>query len=180
MYGLVNKAVEDLVCSKFGQDAWDEIKQKAGVDEELFISMDAYPDDITYNLVGAASEVLGLTPAQVLEAFGEYWVVHTAQEGYGDLLKLGGDSLPTFLQNLNTLHSHVSVVFPHLKPPSFECTDVSDTSLRLHYHSSRAGLAPMVIGLVKGLGTMFATEVTISQTCSREEGAPHDEFLVRY
>ena len=56
MYGLVNKAIEDLVVSNFGEDKWEAIKAKAGVDVEVFVSNEAYPDDITYNLVGAASE----------------------------------------------------------------------------------------------------------------------------
>ena len=79
MYGLVNKAVVDLVVNKFGEDTWVAIKKKAGVDHDLFVSMDAYPDDITYRLVGAASEVLGIPPAAVLEAFGEWWVLYTGR-----------------------------------------------------------------------------------------------------
>ena len=78
MYGLVNKAVVDLVVSKFGQDTWDAIKKKAEVDIDVFVSMEGYPDDITYRLVGAASEILKIPPEAVLEAFGEYWVLYTA------------------------------------------------------------------------------------------------------
>ena len=32
MYGLVNRAVEDLVCTNFGEETWEKIKEKAGVD----------------------------------------------------------------------------------------------------------------------------------------------------
>ena len=32
MYGLVNKAVEDLVVTNFGEDKWEAIKLQAGVD----------------------------------------------------------------------------------------------------------------------------------------------------
>ena len=59
MYGLVNKAVEELVVSNFGEDKWELIKSKAGVDVDVFISNESYPDSMTYDLVGAASEVLG-------------------------------------------------------------------------------------------------------------------------
>lgn len=55
MYGLVNKAIEDMVCKGFGEDVWETIKQKAGIDIEGFISMEAYPDDVTHRLVRAAS-----------------------------------------------------------------------------------------------------------------------------
>ncbi len=46
------------------------IKEKSGLDVEMFISNEGYPDDITYKLVGAASEVLGLPAEKILQAFG--------------------------------------------------------------------------------------------------------------
>lgn len=180
MYGLVNKAIEDMVCNHFGEETWQAIKQQAAIDVDTFISMEGYPDDITHRLVKAASQILGLSPAEIMQAFGEYWVQYTAQEGYGEMMEMSGDNLPEFLQNLDNLHARVGVSFPQLKPPSFECADVEEDTLNLHYRSTREGLAPMVIGLVKGLGTRFDTEVEITQTESREEGEDHDTFLVKY
>ena len=55
MYGMVNKAIADLVCSGFGEDKWEEIKAKAAIDIDFFISNESYPDEITYKLVGSAS-----------------------------------------------------------------------------------------------------------------------------
>ena len=180
MYGLVNKAIEDLVCSRFSEEAWEAIKLKAGVDVDAFISMDSYPDCTTYRLVSAAAEVLKLSQAAVLEAFGQYWVLYTAKEGYEELLKMSGKTLEEFILNLNNLHARVGLSFPDLKPPSFWCSDVREGSMHLHYKSTRNGLAPMVIGLLKGLGTMFETEVDVTQTCSREQGADHDVFLISH
>ena len=180
MYGLVNRAVQDLICERFGAGAWERIKQRAGVDVDVFISMDGYPDEVTYKLVGAASEELGTPAAQLLEAFGEYWTLYTAREGYGELLRMGGDSFRAFLENLHDLHTHIALSFPHLQPPSFWLTDLTDDSARLHYQSQRTGLAPMVVGLVKGLGRMFDTPVVVEHVRRREDGADHDEFVIRY
>ncbi|WP_427160524.1 heme NO-binding domain-containing protein [Aliinostoc sp. HNIBRCY26] len=180
MYGLVNKAIQDMVCSRFGEDIWRTIKQKAEVDVDVFISMEGYPDDITHRLVKAASVVLNLSPSEIMQAFGEFWVQYTSEEGYGEMMDMSGDTLPEFLENLDNLHARVGVSFPKLQPPSFECSDVEEDILKLHYRSDREGLAPMVLGLVKGLGTRFDTEVEITQTQSRDNGAEHDEFLVKY
>ncbi len=180
MYGLVNKAIEDMVCNNFGEDTWETIKQKADVDIDVFLSMDAYPDDVTHRLVRAATEVLGMSAAEILQAFGEYWVLYTAKEGYGEMLEMAGDNLPDFLQNLDNLHARVGLSFSQLKPPSFQCTHIHEDSLHLHYHSSRQGLAPMVIGLVKGLGKKFQTEIDITQTSSRGAGADRDEFSIDF
>lgn len=180
MYGLVNKAIEEMVCSHFGEETWETIRQNADVEVDAFISMDAYPDDLTHRLVKAASKVLGLSPAEILSAFGEYWVLYTATEGYGELMAMAGDNLPDFLHNLDNLHARVGLSFPQLKPPSFACNHQSPNALHLHYHSSREGLAPMVMGLVKGLGARFNQDLEITQIQDRQQGADHDEFSIQY
>ena len=96
------------------------------------------------------------------------------------MLKLAGDSFSEFLQNLDNLHARLGLSFPKLKPPAFHCTEVTDKSLRLHYRSEREGLAPMVIGLLNGLGKMFDTEVSVSLDKARTNGHTHDEFLVHF
>ncbi|WP_414551775.1 heme NO-binding domain-containing protein [Anabaena sp. CCY 0017] len=180
MYGLVNKGIQNMVCSRFGEEIWRKIKQKAEVETDFFLSMEGYPDDITHRLIKAASVVLDLSPSEIMAAFGEFWVEYASQEGYGEMMDMTGDTLPEFLENLDNLHTRIGISFPKLQPPSFECTDVEEDSLSLHYHSHREGLAPMVFGLVKGLGNRFDIEVEITQTHSKNDGAEHDEFLVKH
>ncbi|HUG84324.1 MAG TPA: hypothetical protein VMM13_07150, partial [Euzebya sp.] len=40
------------------------------------------------------------------------------------------------------------------------------------------GLAPMVTGLLKGLGELFEADITVTPTLSKTSGADHDEFVV--
>jgi hypothetical protein len=180
MYGLVNKAIEDMVRTHHGDEAWERIRARAGLGAEAFVSMQGYPDAVSYDLVGAASELLGQPADALLEAFGVHWTLYTAQQGYGELFRMGGASFKEFMLNLHALHTRVAVSFPHLDPPSFWCTEVGETSLRLHYQSKRHGLAPMVVGLVKGLGLMFHTAVSITPVHTRADGADHDEFMVTF
>jgi len=180
MYGLVNQALEDFVKQGFGDAAWNRIRDGAGINLDMFVSMDSYPDDITYKLVGAATEVLGLEAPQILEAFGEHWVLYTAQAGYGDMLAMFGSDLRTFLLHLDNLHSHVAMTFPDLRPPSFEVEEVEGGGgLLLHYRSTRAGLAPMVVGLLKGLGKRFSQEIKVRQM-ARGGSDDHDVFRIDY
>ena len=67
MYGLINKAIEDLVLTEFGEEPWEKIKIKANVQVETFLAMESYPDEITYNLVGAAAQVLNLPAETILK-----------------------------------------------------------------------------------------------------------------
>ena len=95
-------------------------------------------------------------------------------------MEMAGSSLPEFLHNLDDLHARVSVNFPQLVPPSFDTEELEEGGMELHYHSSRQGLAPLVIGLVEGLGDRFDTPVEVEQLVCRSEGADHDVFSVRY
>lgn len=177
MYGLVNRAVEGLVTEKFGVDAWQRICARAGLDDPQFVAMEAYDDAVTYGLVGAAAAELGLEPAAVLEAFGDYWTTYTIEEGYGDLLTMMGSSLDEFLDNLDSMHARIAGTMPKLMPPSFEREAKDDGSSILHYRSEREGLAPMVLGLLKGLARRFSVTITVEQLESDTPG--HARFLVR-
>lgn len=179
MYGLVNAAIQELVCSQFGVDKWEAIKAKAGVEVDQFSRMQPYPEDMTYQLVGAASAVLGLPPDDVLKAFGEYWVLYTGQVGYGHMFQIAGSSLRDFLYNLDNLHTRVGQNFTQLRPPSFVCEDLADHAIRLHYYTERSGLCPMVVGLLSGLGKRFKVDVQIEHPACVRSGAEHCEFVLK-
>lgn len=180
MYGMVNRALESMVCKHYGEATWEAIKQAAGVDIEIFVNNQSYNDDITYQLVEAASKVMNLPPATILESFGVHWVLHTAAEGYGELLRAAGRTLPEFMENLPNFHNRVAMIYPDIRPPHFRCTDMTPTSLRLHYISHRSGLESFVVGLMDGLGQMFDTPVTVELVESRANGAAHEVFLITY
>jgi len=180
MYGMVNKAIRDLISTRHGEAVWELVRTKAELEEEVFISTVSYPDAVTYRLVKEASEVLQISPDNLLMEFGRWWILETARKGYGHLMEAGGRSLGEFLVNLPNFHTRIVMIFPELKPPEFECTDVSANALRLHYRSERPGLAPFVVGLLQGLGEMFQTELEVIQEAAVEAGAEHDVFKVSW
>lgn len=177
MYGLVNRAIEGLVKEKFGADAWERICLRAELSNPQFVAMEAYDDAITYGLVAAAAAELSLEPAVVLESFGEYWTTYTIDEGYGDLLSMMGSTLDEFLDNLDCMHARIAGTMPSLMPPSFEREANEDGSSLLHYRSERPGLAPMVLGLLKGLARRFSVGISIEQIEGTTPG--HVQFLIR-
>ena len=56
MYGIVNKAIQDLVIHHFGMEKWEAIKTRSGVDIDYFLSNEPYDDAITYQLAILQSE----------------------------------------------------------------------------------------------------------------------------
>lgn len=178
MYGLVNRAIEQLVVSLKGEEAWHRVCQAAQWSDEGFVAMQTYDDAVTYRLVGAVSQELALSPEQVLKAFGEYWILYTADEGYGDMLAMCGDDLRSFLHGMNHMHARIEVTMPNIRPPHFRVEDRSETDIELIYESDRDGLAPMVEGLITGLAKRFNQDIEIRQTGWRTPELPQDRFHV--
>lgn len=180
MYGMVNRAIEEMIISESGPAAWESVKAAAGVEEDIFISSDGYPDEVTYALVAAAATEMDVPMPDFLRRFGIFWVTQTARTHYADLLASGGSSVHDFLVNLPHFHQRISLLFPHLDPPEFRCEQVAERSVRIHYYSRRPGLTHFVEGLILGLGSYFRTPVTVSIAAQKSSGADHDEFLVNW
>lgn len=180
MYGIVNKAIEELICEHFGTDKWEEVKQHSGVNIDFFMSNDPYDDDITYKLATSASHVLNLSIDSVLNAFGEYWVLNTGKRKYGMLMESGGHNLQAFIHNLPAFHNRISLIYPKLAPPEFKIVTLSDTKLEVHYFSHRPGLQEFMRGLLSGLGKFFNENISIDLIQSRNNGFDHDVFEVSW
>jgi hypothetical protein len=180
MYGIVNKAIEELVTENFGIDKWEAIKERSGIDIDMFISNEPYDDDITFKLVGAVSEEMKISVSDVLRAFGEWWIMRTGKEKYGYLMESGGNNLKDFLVNLPLFHNRVMMIYPKLTPPEFKISDVVDNGLNVHYFSKRVGLQDFVHGLLTGLGKFYGCPVNLELLTLREEGSDHEIFRVTW
>lgn len=176
MYGLVNLAIKSLIEKDHGAEVWSEIASRAGC-PGTFGGMTSYPDEVTYRLVAEASERLQAPAEALLRAFGRYWVLYTAKEGYGDLLDRSGRNLEDFLVHLDDMHARVAFSMPELQPPSFEVERCADDVLCVRYYSDRPGLAPMVVGLLEGLIERFGERRVVEHVPESEE--PGEIFLVK-
>lgn len=179
MDGLVNKALAAVIRDRIGEPAFVAMTRAAGLDADAFVGGEASDDAITFRLVAAGAERLGVTESTLLELLGEHFVAFAIGEGYGGFLTTAGRTLRDVLLNLDRMHEKISLHHPHLRQPTFWCTDVTPAGLVLHYASTRTGLSPLVMGIVRGLARMHHTRVEIEHRRRRADGAPHDEFRVR-
>lgn len=180
MYGIVNKSIEELVVANYGNEKWEEIKEKSNIDIEYFISSESYDDEVTYKLAGTIAVELGVSVDDVLKSFGEWWILHTGKNHYGYLLESGGDNFKSFLLNLPSFHNRVMMMYPKLTPPEFKISDVTENSLHLHYFSKRKGLTAFVLGLMAGLGKFFTTNVQTEHIESVPSSHTHEIIKVTW
>ena len=175
MYGLINNSLKDMIIQQFGEEKWQRVLAVSGVPEDSFLSMRRYDDSITYDLAGAAARVLGAPVAACLEMFGEHWVLETASRFYGMLLDSAGQDMLAFLTNLNALHDRITSTFLDYVPPEFMVEQQGEHHL-IHYRSTRQGLTPFVVGLLKGLAVRFNSRMTILRQTAME--VPQGEYTV--
>lgn len=161
MYGLIHTALRGMVQEGFDESTWDQIVLQSGVPADSFLTMRSYEDEITLALVGAAADVLELSVSDALDAFGQYWITQFAPKEYSMLLDHVGKTPFDFLRNLDELHDRISTVFTEFKPPSFRVEVVDEQEALVTYRSSRNGLTPFVLGIMKGLNDRFEQQVNI-------------------
>jgi len=180
MYGIVNKAIQDLVTFNFGEAVWEKVKERSGVDIDYFLSNEPYNDEITFKLANAVSAEMDISLPNVFIAFGEWWILRTTKEKYGNLLQAGGTNLRDFLVNLPAFHNRIMLMYPKLTPPEFKVSHLEEKSLHIHYFSKREGLQEFVFGLLRGLSKLYEVPAEIVLLESRNNGDSHEIFKVSW
>ncbi|MEM7342000.1 MAG: heme NO-binding domain-containing protein [Actinomycetota bacterium] len=178
MYGMVNRAIKDLVEASAGTETWERICERAGLSVTTFSNTTVYDDTVTYDLVAAASEELNLDPADVLQRFGRHWILFTGREGWGPLFDMAGSDLRSFVDGLDAMHARVQASMPACRMPTFSVEESDDGSLLVEYRSEREGLGPMVVGLLSGLAEHFGESWDVEQL-NRRQGDLADYFRLR-
>lgn len=103
-------------------------------------------------------------------------MVYCFDSGYDGILRVLGATLFDFLRNLDALHNHLASIYPGMCAPAFRCELRDEAHILLHYHSLRADLYPIAIGLVRSIAKeLYNTEVEV--TVMRQEVC-HDKTHV--
>lgn len=168
MYGLVNKAFEDLVTTHYGVDAWDAIRVEAGLGDTAFEVRNHYDDELTFKLVGAASEYFMQSADVLLKLFGRHWILYTGREGWLDYFDMDCPGTIGFLEQLNSLHDKIRQDLPGSEPPRIVLIPTSE-GYQLEYHSHREGLAPIMEGILEGLAEHYKEPWVVEQTHNKTD-----------
>jgi hypothetical protein len=184
MYGLLFAIFEEWIISSSsttiddGLDLWHAIKSQAGcvIPDRGFLRRSYYPDSDMIQLVGAASNLLGLLVPEILKAFGGAFGGYVIKYHHG-MVQCQGSTFRQWFSNLNAMHDHIQKSFPppstnndsggQFTAPVFWCEDDDDQpgSVLLHYFSQRGTLlVPFVEGIIATLAVEhFQVPVTMLQ-----------------
>uniref|UniRef100_W5MM19 guanylate cyclase n=1 Tax=Lepisosteus oculatus TaxID=7918 RepID=W5MM19_LEPOC len=169
MYGLYLEAVNDYINESYGEDVWRLIEARAEIPHLKFVRHQMYNDNLILRLAKAAGEVLGKTHDELMYAFGVYMVKRIGNYGYERILKVLGRNVRDFINELDNLHEYFRFSFPKVQPPSFCVEEECETSLTLHYRSTRKGFTQFVKGQLSQVGRQFYNTDIEVEILSKEE-----------
>jgi hypothetical protein len=167
--GVINRGIQELVETRFGPDAWEKVKRRAGCEEPFFAASESYPDEMTLALIRAASEISGLPVESVQIEFGKFWVPNTGRACYPTFYLLAGSTAREFLLNMDRVHAQATNSVANAIPPRFTYEELADGNLLMHYHSTR-GLCAVLRGLILGVGIVFGEELQVREIACTHRG----------
>ncbi|XP_030312157.1 guanylate cyclase soluble subunit beta-2 [Calypte anna] len=168
-YGFINTCLKSLVIEKYGEETWEELRLQAGV-QDSFLTFEVYKDDITMQLIDKACKILGVPADMVLREFGQYFFEFCKRSGYDHMLRTLGGNLYEFIENLDALHSYLSISYQEMNAPSFRVEKNEDGSMHLHYYSDRRGLCHIVPGIIGAAALdFFNIEISMEIVNQKEE-----------
>lgn len=178
MYGMVNEAIRSLITEEFGEQTWESVRTKAE-SPSTFAPFQMYDDSVTYGLVGACVDVLGLPAESVLRTFGNYWVQNIATKYYADLMNRTGSDFVTFVKNLDHMHARIQTTFRGYEPPSFRILEMDSGRFQIDYYSQREGLLPFVEGLLEGLAKYFEVQMSLDHVSDDSHPMPCKRMIIQ-
>lgn len=159
MKGVVFGMLEQLVARDYGEDTWDTLLDRSGLDG-VYTSLGSYPDEDLGRLVEAASAELGLPPDVVVAWFGRN-ALGLFAAGHPELFA-PHDCSRDFVLTLNEIiHPEVRKLYPGADVPEFEFGVKGDT-LVMVYRSPRR-LCAFAEGLLLGAADHYAERLTVTQ-----------------
>lgn len=160
MKGIVFNLLEEAVTGAYGENAWDDLLETAGLDGS-YTSLGNYPDQHLTVLVQAAAATTGESPQAIVRWFGRQALpaLAVAYPGFFD----PHEDVGSFLHTLNDIiHPEVRKLYPGADVPNFGFATADDGMITMRYGSPRR-LCAFAEGLIEGAAAHFKQTVVIEQ-----------------
>jgi hypothetical protein len=167
MKGIVFNLLQSVVEERYGEDTWDGLLERAGLDG-AYTSLGNYSDADLGKLVAGAAEALGSPPETVVRWFGVKALPLLAK-AYPRFFD-SHESTRSFLLTLNdVIHPEVRKLYPGADVPTFGFDTSSDAVLVMEYRSARR-LCALAAGFIEGAAAHYGEQVSIEQPCCMNRG----------
>lgn len=166
MKGIVFNVLQEIVQESAGEEAWDDVIERAGV-SGVYTSLGSYSDDELGAIASVLAADAGLSIPDALRWVGEQSIPHFHTR-YPRLFDHDG-TLAMVLALNRIIHPEVYKLYPGAEPPQFEYTSVDAQHLQIKYISRRQ-MCTFAEGLVLGAAKIYNESVEVSQSSCKLRG----------
>lgn len=177
MYGMIHRAMREMVLEKLGEEVWLAIENRLKIGPTELLTSMVYDDALTFEIMADVASRFDLTVDECLTEFGQYWVKYAEKGSLSSIMNFTGQNLADFILNLDRLHLAVSSAMPGTRLPSFTTLHKEDGYLSVEYRSDRMGMEKFVYGLFLGLMARFGA---LGQVAVASRGEKFIVFDIRY
>jgi hypothetical protein len=177
MHGVFHKGFRDFVIEAYGDGTWSAARDASGVDRQVYLPVNYYPDAEFISLVEGVSSAIDDSPFDLLESFGRF-MADRLLDTYGRTVDDDWDALEVVEHAESGVHAALREHDPELSPPRLECTREGPDRVTVVYESSRR-LCPVAIGLAEGVGESFGEPLSVTEPRCMHRGDERCELVVR-
>ncbi|WP_158224613.1 heme NO-binding domain-containing protein [Agaribacterium haliotis] len=177
MKGIVFTEFMEMVEQNWGVDMVDDL-----IDSVAPESGGAYTSVASYDyeeLVAYVAELSKRTQQQapaLVHAFGNFLAASFVKK-FRSFFDEAGDCFSLLKKIDDHIHVEVRKLYPDAELPKFSYEQASDSSLILHYESSRQ-LADLAHGLIEGCARHYGEQLKIERSGSLVDGLSREDFVL--
>ena len=161
---MIHQAARDMAVAQLGRAEWEALAASRALTAQHFIGVEYYSDADTLALLEMIAARLGVGRDRAFFELGRHWIGFVAASPYARMLRMAGDDLESFLDNLDRMHASIKSNMPRAQMPTFHVVQSRGGTIRVIYRSARSGLAPFVEGILSAVAERFREAVTITST----------------
>ncbi|MFN3620060.1 heme NO-binding domain-containing protein [Sphingorhabdus sp.] len=167
MKGVIFNIVEEVVVSKLGPIAWDEMLTVTGL-PGVYTSLGSYPDAELFQLVAACADMTATEEPELLHMIGEE-SIPLLFERYSKFFH-DAPNARAFILGLNTIiHPEVQKLYSGAACPHFNFVEAENT-ISMGYNSPRK-LCHLAQGFILGLAKHYDEIIEVHQPTCMHDGA---------
>jgi hypothetical protein len=169
MKGIVFNLLEEVVSSRHGETAWDNLLDATGL-TGAYTSLGSYPDEEIEKLVLAGASALGMSPEEILRWFGRASMPLLANR-YPAFFTEQPNARSFILSVNKIIHPEVRKLYSGAHCPFFHFTHGADGALVMAYDSPRK-LCALAHGFIEGAGDHFGETLNVEHISCMHRGDP--------
>jgi len=175
MKGVVFTEFFEMIEAKHGYAEVDRLLRETEDVSGHYTSVGTYDHNELVRLMLGHAAHMQVQLEDLLVAFGKHLLAHFSK-AYPDFFR--SPNVFTFLRGINeAIHREVLKLYPDAQLPHFDIEDVSDTELKMIYHSDRS-MSHLGLGLIYGVISYFGEPIDVEHALDNESGS-EATFILR-